>query len=286
MKQPFKKILFGFAFSPSLGANLAEAVRLSQFFDAELHLVHVGEKTSAKEQELEHLLQEQKITEAPNIHLFWKQGKPVHTLLETIRENQIDLLLIGALKRENVLRYYSGSIARKITRKAKCSVLLISNPSITRKACEHIVVNGLENPKTEQTIATAFSVSQALGCNKITLVEEISPSEVNPVEDDRSLRRATLKKEQINRRENSRVKTLVQKLEKDLIQNIQWTTQSIFGSRGYSIGHYARVVRADLLIMNAENNSSYFRRIIPRDLEHILAELPTDVLIVNPNAYA
>ena len=75
MKQPFKKILFGFAFSPSLGANLAEAVRLSQFFEAELHLVHVGEKTSAKEQELERLLQEQKIVQSPNIHVFWKEGK-------------------------------------------------------------------------------------------------------------------------------------------------------------------------------------------------------------------
>ena len=57
--------------------------------------------------------------------------------------------------------------------------------------------------------------------------------------------------------------------------------QNIFGTRGYSIGHYARVVRADLLIMNAaENRKSFFERIFPKDLEHILSELPTDVLII------
>lgn len=285
MKNPFKNILFGFAFSPSLEANLAEAVRLSNFFDAELFLVHVGEKSPKKEKELESFLGKHKTKEHPKIHVFWKQGNPVASLLEAINQHQIDLLLIGALKRENVVRYYSGSIARKLTRKAPCSVLLISNPSVERKPCEHIVVNGLENPKTEQTIETAFSVSQALGCQQLTLVEEINPSEVNPVEDDRSLRQATLKKKRITLREDSRVKKIIEQIGDPLTENIQWKTQSIFGSRGYSIGHYARVVRADLLVMNAEEKSSFFRRLIPKDLEHILAELPTDVLIVNPQSH-
>lgn len=283
MLQPFKRILFGFAFSPSLGANLAEAIRLSQFFGSELFLVHVGEKNEEKEQQLQAHLQTNKEQYSSEVHVHWKLGNPVGSLLESIEEYQIDLLLIGALKRENVLRYYTGSIARKITRKAPCSVLLISNPSIERKACQHIVVNGLESPKTKQTIETAFEVSQALGCERITLVEEISPSEVKvSVEDDRSLRKANINKERLKRREDSRVQTLMEKLQSTLKKNIQWKTQSIFGSRGYSIGHYARVVRADLLIMNAENRSSFLRRLIPRDLEHILAELPTDVLIVNP----
>jgi len=61
---------------------------------------------------------------------------------------------------------------------------------------------------------------------------------------------------------------------------MNWSTQSIFGRRGYSIGHYARVVRADLLVMNAQEKTSFFSRYFPKDLEHILAELPTDVLIV------
>jgi hypothetical protein len=40
------------------------------------------------------------------------------------------------------------------------------------------------------------------------------------------------------------------------------------------------VVRADLLVMNAQEESSFLQRFFPKDLEHILAELPTDVLIV------
>ena len=34
-----------------------------------------------------------------------------------------------------------------------------------------------------------------------------------------------------------------------LKSNVKIQTQSIFGTRGYSTGHYAKVVRADLLIM-------------------------------------
>ena len=42
---PFKRILFGFAFSPTLEINIMETARLAQFFNAKLILLHVGKKT-------------------------------------------------------------------------------------------------------------------------------------------------------------------------------------------------------------------------------------------------
>ena len=57
-------------------------------------------------------------------------------------------------------------------------------------------------------------------------------------------------------------------------------SQPIFGKRGYSIGHYAQVARADLLVMNAPSKMTFWDRLFPHDIEHILTELPTDVLIV------
>ena len=73
---------------------------------------------------------------------------------------------MGALKRENVLKFYLGSIARKITRKSNCSVLLLINPSVERHACQHIVVNGFESPQTKATIQASFIVANALGAKK------------------------------------------------------------------------------------------------------------------------
>jgi len=281
----FKKLLFGFAFSPSLKANVFEVTRLASFLEGSLIFVHVGEKTAEKEAHFRAILKE--CPDQPkNIELHWKTGKPVETLIELCQSFSIDLLLLGALKREKVLKYYLGSIARQLTRKAPCSLLLMLNPSVVRRPCKHIVVNGFESPQTQDTIEAAFEMGQALHAEKLTLVEEISESRVAvAVNDDRSLRKATLRKEKINREEKLRVQDIVKKIPSSKQKGLNWTTQSIFGRRGYSIGHYARVIRADLLVMNAQEKSSFFNRFFLKDLEHILAELPTDVLIVQSHLH-
>ena len=277
----FRKILVGFAFSPNLKANVYESLRMAHYFGGKLIFVHVGSKTPEKESRFKEIVASSPV-QSEKITIEWRVGNPVNTLLKASEEFNVDLILLGALKRENVVKFYLGSIARKITRKAKCSVLLLINPSVERQPCQHIVVNGFDNPQTRDTIEAAFMVAKALGSKKISLVEEISRSKVAvAVDDDRSLRRATLKKEKLRRQEQTRVKDVVKKLPAKLTSDINWTTQSIFGRRGYSIGHYARVVRADLLVMNAQENLSFIDRLITRDIEHILAELPTDVLIIN-----
>ena len=189
---------------------------------------------------------------------------------------------LGALQRENMVKFYMGSIARKLTRKAPCSVLLMIKPSVIRKPSQHVVVNAFESPQTKTTINSAFYFARALGIPKLTLVEEIDRSKVAALAyDDRSLRKVTLRKEKLKRQELSRVREILHHIPDTLKESIQVHLQNIFGTRGYSIGHYARVVRADLLIMNAaENRKSFLERIFPKDLEHILSELPTDVLII------
>ena len=271
------KIAIGIAFSPNLKANLFEAIRTANMFGATLIGIHVGEKNIEKTAKLNNLLKE-----APTLKnafkTIWKYGKPVDVILNTVSEEKVDLLILGALQKENLYKYYVGSIARKITRKAPCSVLLLIKPSIERIPCKHIVVNGLKNDKTPETIKYAFEVSKYLQCKRITIVEEINQAELEvKVSDDITLRKANIKKERINIREEIRVKNILKEIK---TEDIIVKTQSIFGRRGYCIGHYAKVKRADLLIMNAPSKMTLLDRIFPRDIEYILSELPTDVLIV------
>ena len=275
--QEFRKILIGIAFSPNLKANLFEAIRISNMFGAELIGVHVGEQSSEKKDKLQTLL-----SEAPKLKqsfkTIWQKGKPMQVILDTCQNEQIDLLILGALQKENLYKYYVGSIARELTRNAPCSVLLLIKPSIARVPCKHIVVNGLKDEKTKETIQTAFKISKQLACKRITIVEEISQAELEvKVNDDRSLRKANIAKERIKLREDSRVDKILQDIN---CENMTLKIQSIFGKRGYSIGHYAKVKRADLLIMNAPVKTNLLDRIFPHDIEYILSELPTDLLIV------
>ena len=278
--KPFKSIGIGVAFSPNLKANLFEAARLSVFFGAKLFLIHVGEASKDKIDMLSIIL---KGFEKDNLdyEVVFKTGDPVNVILSTSEEKKIDLLILGAVQRERFVKYYVGSIARKITRQAKCSILLLIKPSVERIPCQHIVVNGLKDPKTEQTITTAFYVAKQLNVNKITIVEEINQDQVSvKVDDDKSLRRATIMKERIKLRENSRIKEIISHIPEAYTENKTVKLQPIFGRKGYSIGHYAQIMRADLLVMNAPTKMTFWDRLFPHDIEHILTELPTDVLIL------
>jgi nucleotide-binding universal stress UspA family protein len=275
--QSIKKILIGIAFSPNLKPNIFEAVRMANMFGAQLVGVHVGEKTNKKQNQLADLILEAPKLKYP-IKTVWQKGKPVDVILNTAVNEKIDLLVLGALQQENLYKYYVGSVARELTRKASCSVLLLIKPSVERVKCNHIVVNGLKDKRTTETIEASFLVSKALECKRITIVEEISQKEIEvKVSDDYSLRKANINKEKLKRREDSRVNKILGNISTD---GISVKIQSIFGKRGYSIGHYAKVKRADLLVMNAPSKTSIFDRIFPHDIEYILTELPTDVLIV------
>ena len=280
MLKPFNHLGIGVAFSPNLKANIHESARLSLLFEAKLVLIHVGEKSAQKEQELDEILQPF-VAQHHSYELVFKMGDPVDVILSISEEKKVDLLILGAVQRENFLKYYVGSIARNITRQANCSILLMIKPSVERILCDHIVVNGLQDQKTKQAIASAFYVGHTLGASKISIVEEIRQQEVAiNVDDDKSLRKANLLKERIRNREKSRIEKIVTEIPKEHLENIVIKSQPIFGKRGYSIGHYAQVVRADLLVMNAPTKMTFWDRLFPHDIEHILTELPTDVLII------
>ncbi|MBL0684726.1 universal stress protein [Aquimarina mytili] len=256
-------------------------MRMVDFFDSQLILVHVGEKTKSKEEKIKALISGFSDNGDEKVKLIWKQGDPVEVIISTAKDHNADLIMLGAIPRENFLKFYIGSIARKITRNAHCSVLLLIEPSEDLRPCNHIVVNGLEDEKTKQTILDSLEVAQNLGAQKITIVEEISQEEIHVVvEDDQSLLKDTLIKEQLSKSKEQRVYDILNEVPEANKKGVLVKTQSIFGKRGYSIGHYAKVVAADLLIMSAPEKTTFWDRIFPHDLEHILTELPTDVLIM------
>ncbi|WP_417935330.1 universal stress protein [Flagellimonas nanhaiensis] len=280
MSKPFETILFGFAFSPTLKMNIMETSRIAHFFGAKLILLHVGDKTPDKENEIKQILAKVK-HQGDRVSIQWKPGRPEAVLLETCQDLKVDLLILGALQHENLYQFYVGSIARKLTRKVCCSVLLLIKPSEERIPCQHVVVNGLKDEDTPLAISNAFYVSHALGAKQITIVEEIRSKEVAvDIKDDRSLKKATILKERLKHREESRVNGILKSVPREFAQGIKVKTQSIFGKRGYSIGHYAQVARADLLVMNAPKKTGLIDRVFPHDIEYILSDLPTDLLIV------
>ena len=276
----FNKVATAVAFSPTALAVMHEAIRIARMFKSHVYFIHAGKKTAESEKKLNELLTRLKCNK-DYYDVVWRDEEPATAILNACKEFDIDLLIAGALQRENFLQFYKGSIARKLCRKANCSLLLLTHPTIESKPCEKIIVNGLDHPKTNDTLRTAFYVANAFNAKEVMVAEEIDPDKVGiKCDDDLSLAKANRKKANIARNEHTRFEKVLN--ETPVSQGIKIKEQCLFGKKGYSIGHYTRKNKADLLIMNSPDTKlGFFDRVFTHDLEFILADLPTDLLLVH-----
>ena len=277
---PFKKVGTAMAFSPYAEANLHESARIAQMLGAELILIHVGKETSQKLEKLNTMVS-QTVMDPKRVKIEFREGDAVKSILESCEENGIDLLIAGAEKKENLLKFYTGSVARKLCRKAKCSILLLTDRSVIRNKCKEIVVSGDNHRKTEDTVRTANYFGKVLGAEHITIVDEIDPQKTTQkADDDLQTLQSARKRRQLKLEEDQRINTLEAKLQEE--DSVPVNHKCIFGKPGYTIGHFAAANRADLLVMHSPDSKlGIMDRVFTHDLEYVLSDLPCCLMIVN-----
>lgn len=277
---PFETIGVAVAFSPRLEGVVGEAWKLAQAFDAQLLLMHIGERTRAKEARLDDLFTKLGIPDK-KARVIWHEGDPVNTLLELCKLNIVDLLVLGALRKENMLRYYLGSVARSISRKAKCSVLLLTEPKPEGSSFRKLVVNSVENPKTIHTVNTSIYFAEKVGSSDIIVVTEVhQPGLTMSITGDRTAGEATKIKKDLTEEEATRMHDIVTRCRQQ--GNIQITEKIIRGKPGFAIRQYAETKKADLLVINSPDvKYGIIDRIFTHDMEYILEDLPCNILIVH-----
>jgi nucleotide-binding universal stress UspA family protein len=192
----------------------------------------------------------------------------------------VDLLIIGALQKENLLTFYIGSLARSISRKAKCSVLLLTTPHVNASKPRKIIVNGVENPKTIHTINTALYFAESYDIREITVVKEVhTPALAMTIADESTAPEAKELKKSLSAEEEEKLHSVIEQCKTD---KVKITEKTIKGKPGYAISKYARDKKADLLVINSpDTNLTLLDRIFTHDIEYILADLPCNVLIVH-----
>ncbi|MGB3946646.1 MAG: universal stress protein [Bacteroidia bacterium] len=276
---PFETIAVAVSFSPRCLPLLAQAKYLADVLKASLLLIHIGEKNSEKERELDELMGKLDMKDS-QYRIIWMEGEPVDTILKLCKLNMVDLLILGALEKENVLKFYLGSIARNISRRAKCSVLLLTNPTEQALKYKKIVVNGVENPKTVHTINTAFYLAKHLKSKDVTIVNEINvPGLAMAIADDSTAPEAKEIKKHFNEEVEENIQSIVKMCD---TEGINVTNKSIKGKAGYAISKYAKDRKADVLVINSPDTSlNLLDRIFTHDIEYILAHLPCNLLIVH-----
>lgn len=267
------------AFSPTVERMLAEAVVLIHRFNARLVLIHVGDHGEKEEQLLKDLLASHKLTE-DNLTIRWEKGDPATAILKVCEAESVDLLVAGALKKENLFQYYLGTIARNIMRRAHCSVLLLTQPSLEPKGFSNIVVDAEDGPFVNSSIALACRLSAGNNKTWVHVVRELKlyglamSASDQCSEDEYDHTRQGLVKDEIEK-----VETLLQQIPHD---NLRINIKVISGKSGFELSQFAQRKQADLLVVGAPARRFYlFDRVFTHDLEYIFADMPCNLLIVN-----
>jgi len=148
METTIKKVLVPIDFSDYSKSALRYAVNFAKSFNAEILLIYVVEPiiyppdfsmgqiamptiitdwdNRAKE-ELDKLAKNE-ITNNGNVKTIIKTGKPFAEIIETAKEEDIDLIIIATHGHSGVEYILFGSTAEKVVRKAPCPVLTLREP--------------------------------------------------------------------------------------------------------------------------------------------------------------
>jgi nucleotide-binding universal stress UspA family protein len=275
----FRRIATALAFSPTAEALLAETIRLTQLFEAELILIHAGASTPEKEQYW--LEWKRRFPSLVNAQIFWEPGKPDDVILQVSESAGVDLIVMGALHREKFWKRYWGSVGRSVPRKAKTSVLLLTAPNRNPVPFQKVVVNGVDHVKTKYTLQVAFDLAARDGLSELYVLKEIdAPMLSVGYSDGYDSEGMSQAKKELHNDELQSCKDLISSIPH---AGVDVKTRVVFGHSGHAIANFSRSLGADLLIVNGPDRAlQLVDRIFAHDLEFILENMPSNVLMVQP----
>ena len=264
------------AFSPRLGALLAEAAFHRPHFAERLSLVHAGAHAPEKEAQFREALRTATLPEDTPIH--WMGGPPDEAILKAVEQHQIDLLMAGALEKEAPLRYYLGSVAHDLVREAPCSLLLFTEPRLEPAPMRRIVV------VTDYSESALVAFVKALRFADAEGAEVVYPIRVLPQYGDAMVLADGVRRE---RAKAYQQRTLAEEeaLLRDFVDAAGQRTVAVEpvvveGRSGLAAAKFTRERGADLLVMpSASHHSHFFERLFPSDMEWVLREIPCTIWV-------
>jgi nucleotide-binding universal stress UspA family protein len=170
----YRTIAVASTFSPRFRQVLSEARRMKDRFSSDLRLIYVGERTEETTAKFEGILDEIGLPRDSTIH--YEQGDPAESILRAIRNNQIDMIMAGALEKEVVFHPFLGNVARRLVREAGCSVMLFTHPDTEPKPLRRIVFVADEaySDHARDALRKVFRLAAAESCERLYVIRIVT----------------------------------------------------------------------------------------------------------------
>lgn len=269
----YKKIAVASTFSPRFEQVLSEAKRIGGRFGSGLSLIYVGECSEETTTKFRSILGRLKLPDNSPIH--YGQGNPADGILRAIADNDIDLIVAGALEKEAVLHPFLGNVARRLLRDAPCSVLLFTDPDLQPKPLRRIVfvVNYSDHAqrafKETLKLAEAESSECLYAIRVYTTFDEVRAATF--VENGDS----TPRPRTFDEEEAALEKFVLDAGETD----VPIDARCIRGNTGFAASDFVKSVDADLLVVPVHKDADSKER-LPNHLAWIAEVIPCNLWLV------
>src|SRR5438094_903200 len=169
---PYKTIAVASTFAPRFKQVLSEAKRVRDRFSSDLRVIYVGERNEETTKKFSGVLAQLHLPSDSIIH--YDQGDPAEAILRVIVDNNIDMIVAGALEKEVVLHPFLGNIARRLVREAACSVMLFTTPAAKPKPLRRIVFVADYSSHGLEALKRTLPLAAAEDCERLYVIRIIT----------------------------------------------------------------------------------------------------------------
>jgi nucleotide-binding universal stress UspA family protein len=278
METPFKKLGLAITFSPTGKSLLKETNRLKLLFNASLYLIHVGKRTPETEKLLNQVITNAGIA-GSEVEIIWTSGEPANAILSSTKSANIDLLIAGALEKENIIKYYVGSVARKIMRDADCSVLILKSPSDNPSRFKKFFVSTDFSEQSEYAIRKTYQFALLDNADELIIIRDYRiPGLASAVQDSGNIEELENIRGEWQQEEEEKMRIFLRELN---LKNIKITTHCLYGREGWKASSFAKQHNADIYTINVPARKlKFIDRIFPHEAEYTFEKLPSNLLII------
>jgi len=274
----FNKLGLAFTFSPNALALLKIAHRLQKLFQSELLIIHAGENSNEVHEKIIKVINEADIPDN-SYEIIIREGEASKIITNICEEKKIDLLISGALEKENLLKYYIGSVARKLMHEAPCSILVIVNPGNLLDSFKRFCVNVDYSQLNETAVKKAYEFAKLENAKEFVLVREFQiPGLAITIYDGGETDKAEKTRLEIQKEEEEKLKIFSDELG---LTELEVKRVCLYGKQGWELKQYAVNSNSDLLVLSSpQKKLKLFDKIFQHDIEFILNQLPCSLLII------
>jgi nucleotide-binding universal stress UspA family protein len=274
MNEPvYQTIAVASTFSPRFVQVLSEAKRIADRFDSRLSLIYVGERTAETIKKFTDVLQQLHLPADSTIH--YQKGEPATAILAAASDNQVELIVAGALEKEVILRPFLGNVARRLVREANCSVMLFTHPETEPKPLRKIVFMADYSEHGQRAFRRTLHLAEREASEKLYAIRVYTS-----FDEARATRRAKSSDAQ------PRPRTLAEEeaaLEQFVLAaghtDVPIEARCVRGNTAYAASDFVQAVEADLLVVPVPSQRGSEKK-LPAKIGWVTDVIPCNLWVI------